>query len=158
VWKRLLAAGGEAGLQPIGLGARDSLRLEAGLPLYGHEIDDTVTPLEVGLDWMVKLDADDFIGRDALRAQRERGVARRLLGLELSGRRIARAGASVWSGDREIGRVTSGTWTPFLERSIAMALLAVEHAGPGATVEVGVRDRREEARVRALPFHRSKSR
>jgi len=158
VWERLLGGGRDAGLVPVGLGARDTLRLEAGLALYGHEIDDTVTPLEAGLDWMVKLDADDFIGRDALCAQRERGVPRRLLGLELSGRRIARAGAAVWSADREIGRVTSGTWSPFLERSIAMALLDSEHAGAGSPVEVVVRDRREEARVRALPFHRAKSR
>jgi glycine cleavage system T protein (aminomethyltransferase) len=157
VWGRLLDTGSDRGLQPIGLGARDSLRLEAGLCLYGHEIDETVTPLEAGLDWMVKLEDDDFIGRAALLEQRAAGVPRRLVGLELPGRRIARAGAKVWDGDRSIGAVTSGTWTPFLERSIAMALLAAGHTEPGREVEADVRDHREPARVRALPFHRRRS-
>ncbi|HVR30208.1 MAG TPA: glycine cleavage system aminomethyltransferase GcvT, partial [Thermoanaerobaculia bacterium] len=128
LWDRLLEAGRGLGLEPAGLGARDSLRLEAGLCLYGHEIDETVTPLEAGLDWMVKLEGEDFLGRDALLRQREQGVRRRLVGLELAGRRIARAGAAVWSAGRRVGTVTSGTWTPFLERSIAMALLDSEHA------------------------------
>jgi aminomethyltransferase len=154
VWDHLLLTGRGAGLQPIGLGARDSLRLEAGLCLYGHEIDDTVTPLEAGLGWTVKLDGDDFVGRDALLRQRDRGVPRRLVGLDLAGRRIARAGAAVESGGERVGRVTSGTWSPFLERSIAMALLDAAHAVPGGEVAVEMRDRREPARVRPLPFHR----
>jgi aminomethyltransferase len=154
VWRRLLDAGGAAGLQPVGLGARDSLRLEAGLCLYGHEIDDTTTPFEAGLDWVVKLDGEDFVGRDALVRQRERGVTRRLRGLELPGRRIARAGAAVCAGDRRVGGVTSGTWTPFLERSIAMAMLDSDRAEPGGRVEVEMRERRESASVRSLPFYR----
>jgi aminomethyltransferase len=159
VWRRLLDAGRDRGLLPIGLGARDSLRLEAGLCLYGHEIDDTVTPLEAGLDWMVKLDDEDFIGRAALLEQRAAGVPRRLVGLELAGRRIARAGARVWGGTADaVGRVTSGTWSPFLERSIAMALLDAGRAAPGGAVEVEVRDHRESALVRSLPFHRRRGR
>jgi aminomethyltransferase len=154
VWNRLLAAGRDRGLMPIGLGARDSLRLEAGLCLYGHEIDETVTPLEAGLDWMVKLEDEDFLGRAALIEQRSAGVPRRLVGLELPGRRIARAGADVSDGHRSLGRVTSGTWTPFLERSIAMALLETGSAEVGRDVLVQVRDHHEPARVRALPFHR----
>jgi aminomethyltransferase len=157
VWRRLLEAGRDRGLLPIGLGARDSLRLEAGLCLYGHEIDDTVTPFEASLDWVVKLEGRDFVGRDALVAQRAAGVPRRLLGLELPGRRIGRAEARVWTagGTAEpIGKVTSGTWSPFVERSIAMARLDAGHAAAGTRVEVEVRDAREPAQVRALPFYR----
>jgi aminomethyltransferase len=154
VWNRLLDAGRERGLVPAGLGARDSLRLEAGLCLYGHEIDDRVTPFEVGLDWVVKLDDGDFVGRDALLRQRTTGVPRRLVGLELDGRRIGRADAAVWNDGAAIGRVTSGTWSPFLERSIAMAMLEAGHAAVGARVEVEVRGTRELAQVRALPFYR----
>ena len=154
VWNRLLDAGRDRGLLPIGLGARDSLRLEAGLCLYGHEIDETVTPLEAGLEWMVKLEDEDFVGRSALIEQRSAGVPRRLVGLELPGRRIARAGSDVGDGHRSLGRVTSGTWSPFLERSIAMALLETGSAEVGRDVEVQVRDHHEPARVRALPFHR----
>jgi aminomethyltransferase len=157
VWTGLLDAGGARGLVPVGLGARDSLRLEAGLCLYGHEIDDTVTPFEVGLDWVVKLDAGDFVGRDALVRQRAEGLRRKLVGLELPGRRIGRAEAAVSSGGEPIGRVTSGTWSPFLERSIAMALLASAHARAGEQVEVAVRETREPAQVRGLPFYRRRS-
>jgi aminomethyltransferase len=152
VWTTLLDAGRERGLVPAGLGARDSLRLEAGLCLYGHEIDETVTPFEVGLDWVVKLEGRDFVGRDALLRQRAAGVPRRLVGLE--GRRIGRAGATVWSGDEAIGRVTSGTWSPYLEQSISMALVGAGHAAAGAPVEVEVREAKERAAVRGLPFYR----
>jgi aminomethyltransferase len=160
VWQALRQAGHARGLLPIGLGARDSLRLEAGLCLYGHEIDETVTPLEAGLEWMVKLEAEDFIGRAALLEQRRAGVPRRLVGLELEGRRIARAGSLVWSpaADAPVGRVTSGTWSPFLERSIAMALLDAGNTAPGTGVEVEVRDHRQPALVRTLPFHRRRAR
>jgi aminomethyltransferase len=154
VWARLIEAGREHGLLAAGLGARDSLRLEAGLCLYGHEIDETVTPFEVGLDWVVKLAEGDFVGRDALLRQREAGVPRRLVGLELEGRRIGRADAVVWSNGEAIGRVTSGTWSPFLERSIAMALVGAGHAAAGGRVEVEVRATKEPAQVRGLPFYR----
>ena len=155
VWNTLLDAGRERGLLPVGLGARDSLRLEAGLCLYGHEIDETVTPFEVGLDWVVKLEDRDFVGRDALLRQRAAGVPRRLVGLELAGRRIGRAGATVWSGDGVIGRVTSGTWSPYLEQSIAMALVGAGHSVAGEPVEVEVREaKKERAAVRGLPFYR----
>ena len=154
VWNRLIETGRDRGLLPIGLGARDSLRLEAGLCLYGHEIDDTVTPFEVGLDWVVKLEDRDFVGREALVRQRAEGVPRRLVGLELGGRRIGRAESGVWDGGRSIGRVTSGTWSPFLERSIAMALVAADSAAAGATVEVEVGKGKEPASVRGLPFYR----
>jgi aminomethyltransferase len=154
VWNALLDAGRERGLVPAGLGARDSLRLEAGLCLYGHEIDETVTPFEVGLDWVVKLEDRDFVGRDALLRQRAAGVPRRLVGLVLEGRRIGRAGVTVWGGNEAIGRVTSGTWSPYLEQSIAMALVGSGDAIPGAPVEVEVREARERAAVRGLPFYR----
>jgi aminomethyltransferase len=113
-----------------------------------------VTPFEVGLDWVVKLDDRDFVGRDALLGQRAAGVPRRLVGLELGGRRIGRADAAVWSDGEAIGRVTSGTWSPFLERSIAMALVGAGHASAGERVEVEVRETKEPAQVRGLPFYR----
>jgi aminomethyltransferase len=155
VWTTLLDGGHSRGLVPVGLGARDSLRLEAGLCLYGHEIDETVTPFEVGLDWVVKLEDRDFVGRDALLRQRAAGVPRRLVGLVLDGRRIGRAGSTVWSGSEAIGRVTSGTWSPHLEQSIAMALVGAGRAAPEAPVEVEVRaEKKERAVARGLPFYR----
>ena len=116
-----------------------------------------MTPFEVGLDWVVKLEGRDFVGREALVRQRAEGVPRRLVGLELGGRRIGRAEAGVWGDGRSIGRVTSGTWSPFLERSIAMALLATGHAAAGEQVEVTVRETREPAQVRGLPFYRRRA-
>lgn len=153
VWRTLLEAGSDLGLLPAGLGARDTLRLEAGLVLYGHEIDQSVTPFEAGLDWVVKLDQDDFIGREALVQQRERGVERRLAGLELRGRRIARSRDVVRAGGEVIGRVTSGTWSPTLERPIGMALLDAAWTEPGSCVETEVRGRWESAIVCDLPFY-----
>jgi len=102
----------------------------------------------------VKLEGRDFVGRDALLRQRAAGVPRRLVGLELAGRRIGRAGATVWSGEEAIGRVTSGTWSPYLEQSIAMALVGAGHSVAGAPVEVQVREAKEGAAVRGLPFYR----
>ena len=154
VWNQLIETGRDRGLLPIGLGARDSLRLEAGLCLYGHEIDDSVTPFDVGLDWVVKLEGRDFVGKEALVRQRAEGVALRLVGLELGGRRIGRADAGVFGDGRAIGRVTSGTWSPFLERSIAMARVDADSAAAGATVEVEVGKGKEPASVRGLPFYR----
>jgi aminomethyltransferase len=154
VWRALLERGAPSGLEPVGLGARDTLRLEAGLPLYGHEIDRGVTPLEAGLAWVAKLDRADFVGRDRLREQRAAGVPRRLVGLELGGRRIARQGAEVMLGGEVVGTVSSGTFSPTFERPIAMALLAAPAAEVGREVEVDVRGRREAAVVRDLPFYR----
>jgi aminomethyltransferase len=147
-WDRLVAAK----IVPVGLGARDTLRTEAAMPLYGNDLDDATTPLEAGLDFAVDLAKPAFIGREALKAA---PPARRLSGLVLESRRIARAGFEVYLGGTRAGTVTSGTWSPSLEKSIALAYLPAGTA-PGAAVEVDVRGRREAAAVVKLPFYRRK--
>ncbi|MEE2775223.1 MAG: glycine cleavage system aminomethyltransferase GcvT [Acidobacteriota bacterium] len=154
VWNGLLDGGANAGLAPCGLGARDTLRLEAALALYGHEIDRSVTPFESRLGWTVDLKGADFVGREVLLALRERGFGSRLIGLELGGRRIARQGAPVFAGDAEVGSVTSGSWSPSLEKPIALARVSHRHSAAGGALEVGVRNRREAARVVRLPFYK----
>jgi aminomethyltransferase len=154
VWDRLLEAGKDHGLVPAGLGARDTLRLESGMALYGHEIDDTTTSWEAKLGWTVKPDKGDFDGRDALLAQKEAGVERRLVGFEIEGRGIAREGHTVVRGDEAVGHVTSGTWSPTFEKALGMAYVPVEMAEPGSGIEIEVRGRRLPAKVVALPFYR----
>jgi aminomethyltransferase len=154
VWDALMAAGAPLGLQPAGLGARDTLRLEASMALYGHEIDLTTTPLEAGLDWVVKLEKGDFLGRDALLAQRERGIGRRLVGFEILGRGIARQGHALRKDGQTLGTVTSGTFCPTLEKAVGMGYLPVELAAVGAEIAVDVRGRELPARVVPLPFYR----
>jgi aminomethyltransferase len=155
LWQGLLEIGAVDGLVPAGLGARDTLRLEAGMALYGHEIDATTTPFDAGLDWTVKLDKGDFLGRAALLAQREGGgPRRRLVGFEIVGRGIAREGAPVWLGGESVGKVTSGTWSPTFEKALGMAYVPVEQAAPGTALEIEVRGKRLPASVAALPFYR----
>lgn len=154
IWRRLLEAGEPEGLVPAGLGARDTLRLEAGMALYGHELDAETTPWEAGLDWVVKLDTGDFIGRRALLEQQETGVARRLVGFEVEGRGIAREGHAVLVDGEPAGRVTSGTFSPTFEKALGMAYVSAEIAEPGRRVEIEVRGRRLPARLVALPFYR----
>jgi aminomethyltransferase len=156
IWRLLLREGAGDGLIPAGLGARDTLRLEAGMALYGHEIDAATTPFDAGLDWVVKLDKGDFTGRAALAAQRVPGgePTRRLVGVEVTGRGIARQGHTIWSGDRQLGAVTSGTWSPTLEKAIAMAYVSVDSAAVGTAVEIDVRGRRLPAVVVPLPFYK----
>ncbi|MFW6175980.1 MAG: aminomethyltransferase family protein, partial [Acidobacteriota bacterium] len=154
IWDLLLDAGRDRGLVPAGLGARDTLRLEAGMALYGHDIDDGVTPWEANLGWTVKLDKGDFVGRSALVAQKEAGIERRLMGFEMEGRGIAREGHRVLDGDREVGRVTSGTWSPTFEKALGMAYVPVGRAEPGTPIEIDVRGRRVAAKVASLPFYK----
>ena len=154
VWEALLESGGPQGLVPAGLGARDTLRLEAGMALYGHEIDATTTPWEAGLDWVVKLDKGDFVGREALVRQRAAGVERQLVGFEVTGRGIARQGHKVMAGAREVGVVTSGTFSPTFEVALGMAYVPVDLAAPGTELEIDVRGKRVAARTRALPFYK----
>jgi aminomethyltransferase len=154
VWRRLLAAGEPLGLLPAGLGARDTLRLEAGMALYGHEIDDTVTPWEANLDWVVKLDKGDFLGRETLAAQRERGIHRRLVGFEVVGRGIARQGHAVLVDGEPVGRVTSGTFSPTFEKALGMAIVAVTASAVGTSLNLDIRGRPVDARVVELPFYR----
>jgi aminomethyltransferase len=150
VWDKLMAAGQEFGLIPCGLGARDTLRLEAGMPLYGHEMDETVTPLEAGLDFVVKLEKD-FIGRDALLAA---GLPKRnRVGLKVIDRGIIREHQDIYFHGEQIGHSTSGTYCPYLDGAYAMALIARGSADVGDIVEADVRGRKIEAKVVALPFY-----
>jgi glycine cleavage system T protein (aminomethyltransferase) len=154
VWDALMAAGGE-GLQPIGLGARDTLRLEAGMPLYGNELDAGTNPFEAGLGRVVKLDKPgDFVGRTALEKVARDGVARRLVGLVLRGRGIGRHGYRLFAGERPTGVITSGTQSPTLGQPIAMGYVATADAEPGTMIDVEIRDQRVPAEVVALPFYR----
>jgi aminomethyltransferase len=154
LWRRLLAAGGAAGLVPAGLGARDTLRLEAALALYGHELDEQTTPLEAGLEWTVKFKKGEFVGREALLAQRRDGPARRLAGFEITGRGIARQGSRVLHGGRSVGVATSGTWSPTFEKAIGMAYVETAAAAPGREVALEVRGRELAGRIVELPFYR----
>jgi len=155
LWDALSAAGEGAGILPIGLGARDTLRLEAGMPLYGNELDRSTNPFEAGLGRVVKLDkSDDFVGRAALEKVAADGPARKLMGLVMQGRGIARHGYAVHRGETTTGVVTSGTQSPTLGKAIAMAYVAPVDAEPGTIVEVEIRDQRVPAEVVALPFYR----
>ena len=154
VWDALLDAGRPAGLRPCGLGARDTLRLEAGMRLYGQDIDETTTILEAGLGWIVAWHKPTFVGAEALRRQREQGVARRLVGFELVDRGIARSGAPVFAGDAPVGKVTSGGWAPSLGKAVGLAYVPVALAVEGTELAIDVRGRRLRARVVPLPFYR----
>ncbi|MHB1454018.1 MAG: glycine cleavage system aminomethyltransferase GcvT [Saccharofermentanales bacterium] len=156
LWESLLDAGRAHGLIPCGLGARDTLRLEASMPLYGHELSDDITPFEAGLGRYVHLEKTHFIGRQALA---ERGAPDRIrVGLELTDRGIAREHADVFIGDARIGVTTSGTFCPFLNKAVAMALVGSAQAGqPGTDVEIDVRGRRLKATTVALPFYKRKN-
>ena len=156
MWDALLAAGEEFGIRPCGLGARNTLRLEAGMSLYGHEISDQINVWEAGLDRWLKLDKDNFIGRDALlQVQQDGGPKRKVVGLEMIDRGIARDGYFVLSLDgSQIGTVTSGSPAPFLKTNIAMALVASEAAASGADVLVQVRANQVRAKQVPLPFYK----
>jgi aminomethyltransferase len=150
-WDAVVAAG----VQPAGLGARDTLRLEAGLPLHGHELGPGITPLQAGLGWVVGWDKGPFRGRAALEAERDAGVARHLRGIVVEGRQPPRQGGLVFAGERQVGEVTSGNFSPVLGCGIAMALVDEDAAVADDTpVSVDVRGRRLHGRVVALPFVR----
>ncbi len=153
LWKQALEIGSPKGLIPCGLGSRDILRLEAGMPLYGHEIDETTTPLDAGLDFAVKF-THDFVGRGALeQIQAAGGPSTRLCGLRADSRRVPRQGYPVMAGDREIGKICSGGASPTLETNIATAHLPAEFAEPGTELEFAIRDKREPLKVVTLPFY-----
>jgi aminomethyltransferase len=155
VWDAIFDAGAGAGVVPVGLGARDTLRLEAGMPLYGNELGRDTTPFEAGLGRVVKLDKPgDFVGRAALEKAHAEGPRKKLVGLVVRGRGIARHGYEVFAGDRRTGTVTSGTLSPTLGEPIAMAYVTPSDAEPGTIVSVGIRDQRVPAQVVPLPFYR----
>ena len=155
LWQAVLMAGAGDGLVPAGLGARDTLRFEAGLPLYGQELSADISPLEAGLGFVVKLNKEeDFIGKEALAAQKENGIPRKLVGLEMIDKGIPRTGYKVFIEDEEIGEVTTGTQSPTLNKNIGFALLKTEHAIEGTEVIVQVRKRMLKAVVIATPFYK----
>jgi aminomethyltransferase len=154
VWNALLEAGRPHHLLPVGLGARNTLRLEAGNVLYGHEIDDTTTVWEANLGWICKMDKGDFTGRAALAAQKARGVERTLVGFEMRARGIARDGYPVFLDGRECSRVTSGSPAPFLQKNIGMAYVPVGRHEPGTRLAIGIRGQPLEAEIVPLPFYK----
>lgn len=152
MWNLLLETGKEDGLIPCGLGARDTLRMEAAMPLYGHEMDEEVTPLETGLTFAVKMAKEDFIGKKAMEKLGE--PKRKRVGLKVTGRGIIREHQDVYVGDTVIGHTTSGTHCPYLGYPVAMALLEAEYTEPGTKVAAEVRGRMVEAEITALPFYK----
>lgn len=154
VWKTLCEAGKPEGLLPAGLGARNTLRLEAAYALYGHELDEETTPLEAGLAWICKFEKGDFLGRDVLVKQRELGARKKLVGFEITDRGIARDGHAVWVEGEVAGKVTSGSYAPFLKKSIGMAYLPPSLAEAGREIQIEIRGKLAPARVVPLPFYR----
>ena len=153
LWEALLSAGESDDLIPAGLGARDTLRLEKAYPLYGHELDDDTTPLEAGIGWVTKFSKPKFLGREALVEQKNRGLTRKLVGLELLGPGIARANYELQTQDRAIGRITSGTKSPSLGKSIALGYVSFEDSEIGNHVDVNVRGRMVPAKIVPVPFY-----
>jgi aminomethyltransferase len=154
MWSDLLEMGRADGLVPCGLGARNTLRLEAGMCLYGNEIDDTTTPWEAHLGWVCKPEKGDFLGRDILLRQRESGVTRILVGFEMQDRMIARDACPVFISGQEQGHVTSGSPAPFLKRNIGMAYVPVEHSLVGTEIHIAIRSNQASARVVSTPFYK----
>jgi len=153
LWRRLLETGAGEGLIACGLGSRDSLRLEMGMALYGNDLDEGHTPLEGGLAWVTKLDKGDFVGREALKAQKEAGVTRRLVGFRLKERGFPRPHYPVSVNGQVVGEVTSGTLSPTLGEGIGMAYVPAESARPGTEIGIVIRDRAVPAEVVKPPFH-----
>ena len=155
VWTALLAAGAKHGLVPAGLGARNTLRLEATYALYGHEIDEATTVWEANLGWICKLDKGDFTGRAALAAQKQKGIERRLVGFEMRDRGIGREGYPVFVDGREMGRVTSGSYAPYLQKNIGLAYVPLApHCGVGTRIAIGIRGQPVPAEVVLTPFYK----
>ena len=157
LWNKMLEDGNfgtDEGVLPCGLAARNTLRLEAGMCLYGHEIDETTTLLEANLGWITKLNKGDFTGREPLAKQKEAGLKQKLVGFEMSDRGIARDGQDVFIDGQRAGRVTSGSPAPFLKKNLGMAYVPVEFANPGQAIEIDVRGKRIGAQIVPLPFYK----
>lgn len=155
LWRALLEIGKDEGIAPCGLGARDTLRFEAALPLYGQELSPEITPLEAGIGFAVKLNKeDDFIGKEALKKQKEQGVDRKIAGVEMIDRGIPRTGYRVFSDNKEIGHVTSGTQSPTLKKNIGLVLIGSDYIEDGNEVEIEVRKKRLKAKIIQTPFYK----
>jgi glycine cleavage system T protein (aminomethyltransferase) len=152
VWQAIMDAGKGAGILPIGLGARDTLRLEMGFCLYGNDIDQTTHPLEAGLGWITRLDKPDFNGKEVLVKANQGGLKRKLVGFTMDDKAFPRHGYAIHAAGAPAGTVTSGTFSPILERGIAMGYVSIAHAKPGTRLEIIIRDRAVPARVTPLPF------
>ena len=153
LWNALMAAGAPKGLSPIGLGARDTLRLEAGMPLYGHELDEETNPLEAGVDWAVKF-TKPFTGRAALEKAKAQGLAKRLVGLEVADKRILRQGYAVCKNVKPVGVVASGTASPLTGKTLATAYVPVSETAVGNALEIDIRGGKYPAAVVPLPFYK----
>lgn len=154
IWRAVFDAGAEFNIQPIGLGARDTLRLEMGFCLYGNDIDQTTSPLEAGLGWITKLNKMDFIGKEFLDKQNEIGVERKLVGLKLNEKSVARHGYEIFSGEEKIGIITSGTFSPSLENGIALGYVATSKSQIDTNLEIDIRGKKVSATIVSLPFYR----
>jgi aminomethyltransferase len=157
MWDKVMEAGQEFGIKPTGLGARNTLRLEASMALYGHEITASITPLEAGLGRMVKFDKAEFIGRDALAAQNEKGIARLLTGFEMTGRGIGRDGYEVYVDGSPAGWVTSGGPSPTLGKNIGLCYVPVRYSQPGRAIQIMIRNQPVDAVTRPVPFYKRAS-
>ena len=154
IWDRILEAGTEFGIKPCGLGARNTLRLESKMALYGHEIDASINPLEADLGWIVKFDKDAFVGKDALQKQRMNGLNRKLIGFEMTGRGIGRDGYEVWLDGKPAGYVTSGGPSPTLNKNIGLCYLPLEAAEVGRTIQIMIRNQPVDAITVPTPFYK----
>ncbi|MFQ6073757.1 MAG: aminomethyltransferase family protein, partial [Candidatus Bathyarchaeia archaeon] len=153
VWNAILKAGKDYGIEPCGLGARDTLRLEAGMCLYGNDIDENTTPLEARISFVVKFKKENFIGKEALLKQKVEGIKKRRVGLQILEKGIPRPNYEVWRNGQMIGHVTSGTFSPVLQCGIAMAYVPSEHAVEASTVKVKIRDKLVKAEIVKFPFY-----
>jgi len=154
IWKAIIAEGSPRGLLPVGLGARDTLRLEAKLMLYGNDISDKTTVLEADLKWIVKFQKGDFLGKAVLEKQLQEGLKRKLVGFEVLDKGIARPHYPVFAGGRQVSEVCSGTFTPYVKKAIGLVYLPIEFTEIGTEFEIGVRDRKLKARVIPTPFYK----
>lgn len=154
VWNRLLVVGHDKGLLPCGLAARNTTRLEAALRLWGNDMDETTTPMEAGLGWVVKLGKGDFTGRDALDRQKREGLTRKIVGFEMEDRAPARDGYPVIIDGAEVGKVSSGSPAPYLKKNIGLAYLPIEHTATGTRFQINIRGREVAARVVETPFYK----
>ena len=156
LWDLLFEAGKSRGLQPVGFGARDTLRLEAGMPLYGHDMSEAENPFELGIGWAVDLTKPAFTGREALIRIKEQGPAKRLVGFEMLDRGIPRQDYEIRKAGKNIGKVTSGTFAPALKKNIGMGYVPASETEPGNEIEILVRDRALKAKIVKLPFYKRK--
>lgn len=156
IWNALFAAGKDLGLVPIGFGARDTLRLEAGMLLYGHDMNDEISPLEAGVSWALDLTKKSFTGREPLMSQQQKGITKKIVGFEMVDRGIPRQDYDILKDGKAVGKVTSGSFSPTLKKNIGLGYVPVELASSGTEIEIQIRDKALKAKVVKLPFYKRK--